>query len=169
MKPEIFDNFLTPPQFRKISNIMLGQEFPWVFFPGKSNENEGTDQSIFQFVHMFYDNYSWTSRYSEMLNPIIETINPVALIRIKANLTTLTPIRKEYSFHRDMNLLLKSKTAVYYVNTNDGVTLFSTGEEVKSVANRLVIFDSDNLHTGTTATDINARVVINFNFFARST
>lgn len=167
MKPEIFDNFLTPPQFRKISNIMLGQEFPWVFSPGKSSAEEEKDQTIFQFVHMFYDNYNWTSRYAEMVNPIIETINPAALIRIKANLTTITHARKEYSFHRDMNLLLKSKTAVYYVNTNDGVTLFSTGEEVKSVANRLVIFDSDNLHTGTTSTDTSARVVINFNFFPR--
>lgn len=167
MKPEIFDNFLTPPQFRKISNIMLGQEFPWVFVPSKVNAEEEKDQSIFQFVHMFYDNFAWSSRYAEMLNPIIETLNPSALIRIKANLTTMTTVKKEYSFHRDMNLLLKSKTAIYYVNTNNGVTKFSTGEEVKSEANRLMVFDSDNLHTGTSATDVSARVVINFNFFPR--
>ena len=57
-----------------------------------------------------------------------------------------------------------SHTSIYYVNTNNGYTKFKKGGKVKSVENRMVIFDSDDWHQGFTCTDQQRRVLINFNF-----
>ena len=57
------------------------------------------------------------------------------------------------------------QTAIYYVNSNDGYTLFEDGTKVESVGNRLVRFPTNIKHTGTTCTDANRRVLINFNWF----
>ena len=50
------------------------------------------------------------------------------------------------------------------MNTNNGYTTFKDGTKVDSVANRMIIFDSELDHTGTTCTDQKSRVIINFNF-----
>ena len=51
------------------------------------------------------------------------------------------------------------------MNSNDGYTLFEDGTKVESVANRLVRFPASIKHTGTTCTNANRRVLINFNWF----
>ena len=56
-------------------------------------------------------------------------------------------------------------TAILYVNSNNGYTLFEDGTKVESVENRIVLFDSNLRHTGTTCTEEKVRIVVNFNFF----
>jgi len=55
-------------------------------------------------------------------------------------------------------------TSIFYVNTNNGCTVFEDGTEVKSVGNRLVTFPGNTLHTGRNCTDEKCRVLINFNY-----
>ena len=91
------------------------------------------------------------------------------LERIKANLNPKTFFHRKGGFHTDQRSLSEGvpqhqKTAVFYVNTNNGWTEFKKGGKVKSVANRIVIFDSNLEHTGVTCTDEKRRVVINFNY-----
>ena len=50
------------------------------------------------------------------------------------------------------------------MNTNNGKTIFKHGEEVNSVANRMVIFNSNLEHAATSHTDEKTRVVVNFNY-----
>ena len=59
--------------------------------------------------------------------------------------------------------LQDAKTSVYYLNTNNGYTLFEDGK-VDSVENRMVTFNLNTKHSGTTATDTKRRVVLNFNY-----
>ena len=104
------------------------------------------------------------------MKSIIDIINPIAVIRIKANLLTKTPNIIENEFHIDLNDLSEEKlkqvtTSIFYVNTNNGYTKFEDGTKVESVANRLVIFPANMKHTGTSCTDEKIRVVINFNYF----
>ena len=56
-------------------------------------------------------------------------------------------------------------TAIFYLNSNNGYTEFEDGTKVESVANRFVSFPSTLKHRGTSCTDENVRVVINFNYF----
>ena len=57
------------------------------------------------------------------------------------------------------------KTAIFYINTNNGYTEFQSGVRVSSVANRVCIFDSNLKHRGVTRTEgEHQRVVVNFNY-----
>ena len=88
-------------------------------------------------------------------------MSPTSLMRIKANLNVAT---KEYltrELHTDFNV--PCTTAIAYMNTNNGYTLFEDGTKVESKENRVVIFDSSLRHAGI-PTDKKRRVVINFNF-----
>ena len=59
---------------------------------------------------------------------------------------------------------MERKNLCIYLNDNDGYTKFQNGQVVESKANRAVIFDSPELHTGCTPTDTYARYVINLNW-----
>jgi hypothetical protein len=50
------------------------------------------------------------------------------------------------------------------MNTNNGKTIFKNGKQINSIENRIVIFDSNLQHTGTSHTDTKRRVLINFNY-----
>ena len=63
------------------------------------------------------------------------------------------------------NPLENQKTGIFYMNTNNGKTIFEDGEEIDSVENRMVIFPASKRHAGTTHTDTICRCLINFNWF----
>ena len=66
-------------------------------------------------------------------------------------------------FHVDFHYE-HSRTAIFYVNTNDGYTEFEDGTKIESKENRIVIFPTLIKHSGVTCTDQQNRVVINFNY-----
>ena len=120
---------------------------------------------------MFYQNSTPQEKIS-VVSGILERINPLAILRIKANLSTRTPHIVENKFHTDIggidSQLNQWTTSVFYVNTNDGYTEFENGTRVESVANRLVSFPADMEHRGTSCTNENIRVVINFNYMKKT-
>jgi len=86
------------------------------------------------------------------------------LLRVKANLNPYNGDNKVHQYHVDIPHF-KGKTAVYYVNTNNGSTLFQDGTEVESVENRIVIFDATLKHAKRNSTNTKARCVVNINFY----
>ena len=172
---QIIDNFLPEEQFDKISNLLMGSGMIWnytdvVDYPGSNNNNKS------QFTHLFFKTPTgFISPLSDLVKPFIGLLKIGVLIRIKANLNVRsTENNRESGFHYDHQFVgsrlpdgtLTSYTAIYYVNTNNGYTLFKDGNfKVDSVANRLVIFDSSKLHKAVRCTDEKRRVVINFNYF----
>ena len=92
-------------------------------------------------------------------------LNCKVLIKMKMNLNPRRSTIFEHGFHVD-NDLPNAKTAVFYFNDNDGYTIFEeTGEKVYSKENRIVIFDNNKRHSGTTCTNQVARYVLNINFY----
>jgi hypothetical protein len=56
-------------------------------------------------------------------------------------------------------------TAIFYINSNDGYTIFKKNKKIiKSKENKFIYFKSNSEHAGTTCTDQKVRVVINFNY-----
>ena len=55
--------------------------------------------------------------------------------------------------------------AIFYLNTNNGLTILEDTIEIKSIENRLLIFDASRPHHSTTCSDDKCRVNVNFNFF----
>jgi hypothetical protein len=161
MSVKIQDNFLPKEIFNSIKNTMIGVDFDWYY--SNAITDEKLDRKEFQFVHMFY--HLGKPRQSfVVIEPLIQKIMPFSLVRAKANLLTVTKEIVTYDFHKDF-LRDNLTTAVFYINTCNGYTLFKDGTKVDSVENRLVSFDSNLEHTGTSCTDENIRVVINLNYF----
>jgi hypothetical protein len=162
MKYTIIDNFLNVEDFNLIKSKMMGNYFPWFYNDMKTDYLES--QYNFQFTHLFYDNFKPNSPFFDIVTPLIQKINPAAILRIKANLTPVTDTKIIYDYHLDYSDV-NCKTAVFYLNTNNGETLFQSGERVSSIENRFISFDSNNPHTGTSCTNEKVRCVININYF----
>ena len=162
---QVIDNFLYEPDFLSLQDALIDDgSFPWYFRNSKVS-SALDDKHNFQFVHSFYKEYKPQSQYIDILAPFFKRVKPLAILRIKANLTVATPEINNYGFHIDGDSgNIPSKTAVYYVNSNNGYTVFDNGEKVNSVANRMVVFDSKRIHAGTSCTDAKIRCVINFNY-----
>jgi hypothetical protein len=160
---EVIDNFLPLETADMIENILLSAEFPWYYNDCKSGEivNKLYD---FQFTHTFYSGYTPTTNwYKTVIEPFEIIIKPQAWLSIKANLNPKTEEMIQFGWHVDYDNAYH-KTAVYYVNTNDGKTILKDGTEISSIKNRLLVFNNNILHTGTSTTDVKARAVLNFNF-----
>jgi hypothetical protein len=166
MSIRIIDNFLSDEEYSTLKENM--KSLRWEYSHNVTGEHGHTtkceDKYDWQMVHYFYLHPFNISDQYNIVNSIIQKINPIVLYRAKMNLNPVTSEHIEHGFHTDsypVEHAKKFKTAVYYINTNNGYTKFDNGEEVKSQANRLVIFPGDMLHTGSTCTDQKNRLVLN--------
>ena len=165
---EVIDNFLSPYHFRQIKDGVLSDVFPWFYNDIIVLPDE---DDLYQFVHNFYniDRGGITSEDYPLCDAIQQKLGVKRLDKIKLNLNTRTVFNRKTGYHTDQrhpkgDYPLHQKTAVFYLNTNNGWTEFKKGGKVKSVANRIVIFDSNLEHTGVTCTDEKRRVIVNFNY-----
>ena len=158
---KVIDDFLPDYYFKSIHNTLLGFEFPWYYY--KHVNYSDIEDNMFQFVHVFYDEGEPTETFS-LMEMCLQELGVRNLYRIKANLNPRTFFHRKTGYHTDLEAWGPHQTAVYYVNSNNGYTEFKKGGKVKSVANRMVIFDSELEHQGVTCTNQKARVVINFNY-----
>ena len=153
------DNFLSREEFEIIQSTLMGHRFPWYYNSVVDYENQIFDifdLDNYQFVHDLDEE-------SSLVQPLLKRLKAKKIVRIKANLNPRTPEIIRRKFHIDT--YEKCKTAVFYVNTNDGWTEFEDGSKVESMSNRMVIFDSGMKHTGTTCTSQKTRVGINCNYY----
>ncbi len=181
-KIEVFDNYLDKENFTKIKELPF--KLDWKFLDHKVNALDGHCQ----FVHLFYRKGQELNSFN-LLSPLTDKMKMKAISRIKANLTLKSNSIKQYEMHVDESNILGTlgsfvnkdnnnelqqlinnsfnnlKTAIYYINTNNGKTVFENGQEVQSKENRLVVFSGKLFHAGTTHTDTPFRSVINFNYY----
>jgi hypothetical protein len=161
---EVIDNFLPENDFKTIQEEMTSFGFPWYLnnAPVSINPQHLDD---YQFNHGFFVDSTIWSNWFNMLDPIFKILKPAALIRVKANLRPRTEKIINGGWHVDYDYP-GSKTCVFYINSNNGYTIFKeTEEKVESVENRLLRFDSNTKHDGTTCTDASYRIVLNINYF----
>lgn len=169
MMTQVIDNFLDEEDFKSIQDYLMGSDISWLKSPvlreGSLHPPDLEDmRDNIQFWHPFYMDDEPTHDDVNVLRPIIKKLDVKALLRIKANITMRTPKIIEHGYHTDYPFG-GFKTAIFYINTNDGYTQIKDGRRVESVENRLLEFSGELLHTGTTCTDQQCRVVINFDYF----
>ncbi len=168
---KVIDNFLPKEEYDNLYHTLMRYEMIWNY----SDIIDYEQGDNFMFCHLFWTtNRGLISPFSDIIEPFYTKLQTQIIIRIKANLTTKTETHVESEFHYDNEYVgsrlpdgtLTSYTAIYYVNTNNGYTLFKDGNlKVDSVGNRIVVFDSSKLHKAVSCTDEKRRVVINFNYF----
>lgn len=157
---KVIDNFLPQEEFEKIRDVFLGRNISW--FYEDAVVHDGVIKDDFYLVHMVYD-HTITSDYYQLLEPIIKKIDAKAIMRVKANMYPKTDVIHHHDKHTD--LPYEHKGAIYYINTNNGLTVLDDGTEIESVENRILLFDASKEHNSTTCSDKKVRVNINFNYF----
>jgi len=168
MKYEVVDNFLNDEEFKNLKNfIIYSGNLSWHTKMGVA-ENGGTDGWFL--YHMFYNQFQKTSENFNILFPLLKKLDPLAIIRIKANFYPTTPKIVHHDFHVDLldvdDTPISCKGCLFYLNTNNGKTIFDDGTEIESVENRALFFDPAIYHKSTTCTDDDiGRFNINFNYF----
>ena len=162
---KIYDNFLSLEDFKLVSSFFLGSKIPWYY--NDTITRTETQLDGYQFVHTFF-NISKpfdcnNNKFTRFLDPLWNKLSPKYILRAKANLRPRTTEKFQSNWHTDTDII-QAKTCVYYLNTNNGQTIFKEGTKVDSKANRLVLFDSQLEHSGTSCTDERKRIVLNLNY-----
>lgn len=164
------DHVLDDDKANAIEQLFLfTDDFPWFLVHGVDKEYDGN----YMMVHdIFYDG-QWRSSdgvkdacLDIMAELQLKSKQYELIYRIKANLLLPTKEIVEFNNHVDMDYIEGAKTAVYYVNDNNGYTTVEMPADnvvKESKKNSALIMDQDMLHRGSTSTD-QPRVVINFNF-----
>ena len=166
---DIKDNFLPIREFEQMHSELMAWNFPW-YTSKVVNDNEQNDMFNMQFIHFFYERYSPLGDQISMLQPIFQRLQPIAIFKIKANIMPNQGKIIEHGLHIDVTdtethkIRDHMKTSILYLNTNNGYTRFEDGTKVESVANRMVTFPNQMMHTGTTTTDSEYRLVLNLNY-----
>ncbi len=166
---KIQDNFLPQEQHEHIRKNMMSAEFPWFYnssvLYGVDHDDDISDRG--QFTHAFLVSDKETSRKKlshqfDLIKSLLDNLKGSEIFRIKSNLQLRTESIEKTGWHDDG--FGDCTTAIYYINSNDGVTEFEDGSLVHSVANRLVTFNGTMKHRGSTHTNTKTRVLINLNY-----
>ena len=172
---EIIDNFLSPEDFENIRyHISDNPDMLWSYrseiLPREIIECDHTENHMYAFTFCMNGK---TSDNFDILHPLLQKLNCNAISRAKANTTWARKNNIKIGWHTDIPIEHaiehKAKTAIYYLNTNNGSTVIrnENNEEicVDCIENRVVIFDSWLYHTGVTCTDTKRKLLINVNYY----
>ena len=156
---KIINNFLEKDLFKKIQTILFSDKINWYF-----KEHMTTNDNYF-FSHGFYNNHMPDSLLYNDIIPILEKLNVKSLIEAKANLVLKKEKIFKSEFHVDRDY--KCNTAILYMNTCNGYTLLDSIKKIKVDCNEntMLIFESQINHASVSQTDVDRRIVINFNYF----
>ena len=169
---EVIDNFLSEEIFEGLK-VIFDSGVPWTFSEILPEYQLICDQKYnYQYVHSIYVKQEPVSRYFDNLIPFLTKLDARALVRCKVNSVCREEEIVVHGFHTDMVYpeehstgLDGMKTAILYLNTNNGSTVFENGTKIESVANRCVIFPAHCRHSGTTCTDVHRRLAVNLVYF----
>mgnify|MGYP001422705440 FL=1 len=162
---QVHENFLTQTEYEALYNVFGTQDVNWYYNDFINSPMDDDSDYNFQFVHPIYhyDESKTKSPYKKLIDPILSKLNVEVLLRMKFNMNIRTNEIIESNFHVDLDLNTY-KIAIFYLNSNDGYTLFECGRKIESVANRVVIFDGKVKHCGTSCTNQKNRIVLNINY-----
>jgi hypothetical protein len=174
-------NDAAAPDFASLQTRVLAPGFPW-HYARATREDDGQENPwLRSWVHMVYDHGNWYSQDGQfILSQILATMaavgEPIAnIFRIRIVLNTITD--QPYLNGAHVDFVWPHKTALLYLDDADGDTViyqerwegerpqaFTVSDQVAPAANRLVLFDGQRFHTGTTPTRTARRVVLNVNY-----
>ena len=163
MNYKIIDNALPQEEFENIKNNILNPDFPWNLTTAVV-ANQKVDfpiQASYYFTHLFWTGFKIEPQ-SQMFAPLLKLMDCHALMRIKANCYPSTTKAIAHDNHVDYPF--PHKGAIFYLNTNNGMTILEDKVEVESIENRLLLFDPSKPHASTTCTDTKCRINVNFNY-----
>ena len=152
----IYKNFIKKEYSNKINEELLKPYFPWYY-----NKNQNNKDTSYMF-HLFFNGTNVNSDYFYLVEPILKKLKIKNLLNVRANLSLKRPSKCDWHVDK-LTENLNHKTAIYYVNTNNGFTVFKN-KKVKCEKSKIVIFDANQKHKAKIQTNTDARMVININY-----
>ena len=155
----LYKNYIEKNNVDLINETFLSDSFPWYFRPKQVKKSK---KDTFFFSHCFVDRGNINSSFMFLIEPILKKLNIKKLLNVRANLC----LKGHFycSWHvDDFSENLNHKTAIFYVNSNNGYTEFKN-KKVKCEKNKIVIFDANKEHRAVNQTNTDTRMVINFNY-----
>ena len=158
----IIERTLETSKFKNMLKIVTSTEFPWYY-----NDSSVDNDKISYMSHLFVKFGKPNSDFCYVIEDILKILKPVELLHIRANLTISKNKIFKTPWHNDFHKAdPRHRTAILYLNTNNGYTEFRRPrKKIKSKANRLIEFEGHMSHRAVTQTDQDRRIVINFNYF----
>lgn len=163
MNHKVVNNFLDNNLFNKFKNEMFSSNINWFYKPNMTYMKN--DKGFFS--HTFYQNNESTSQYfNDYIHPILEKLKCLSIVEVRANLMIKSNDVYYSDFHVDRDF--KCNTAILYMNDCNGGTELGRESKINIVSeeNKMLIFDSDIPHRAVSQTDVERRIVINFNYFS---
>lgn len=160
MKYKEINNFLPKEQFNIFKNILFSSDMSWFW------REHMLEKDNYFFNHCFYKNDSPKSNlYDNFVVHILKELNYKSIIEARANL--MLKKEKQYFSEYHVDRDFKCNTAILYMNTCNGYTLLDKNKKIKinCEENKILIFDSQIYHCAVSQTDVDRRIVINFNYF----
>ena len=168
------DNFLAENYYQGIFNVINSntEPFPWFLLRDVVGLKKHKNDTDFSFIHMFFQNGTYHSKlYDKIVLPVFSKIitdiekKECTLLRSKLNGYVNHYKQVEHDWHTDLESGEPYKSALFYINTNNGYTQFDDGErghiKIESVANRICIAPGDIRHRSVTQTDVEMRQTLN--------
>ena len=164
---KIIDNFLEVKDFYTFKEeIFNTNNVPWYYRNSQTISSiDDLDDIGYFTLNFFNDMCSDFIGFNYYLYKIYEKLECKALIQSRANLSLKQKEIKKLYFHTDYTF--KCKTAIFYMNTNNGATILDENKQIKidSIENRIVVFDSQIRHSALLQSDTKRRIVLNINYF----
>ena len=183
------DDFLEEYHVNEIERFLSSISFPWYYNPSLSGDtekivydNDNNIKDVDGFIHIFSDNNNILSAHAEIIRIILGAIEKKLnfvvkdIKRSRAVLVYKNPSFGDFYQVPHTDYTVPHLTLIYYVNDNDGDTVFFTemykegNVEKKTLQRKItpkkgkcVVFDGLQYHTGSVPTDKN-RILININF-----
>ena len=178
---EVFDNFLSKTYHKELFDVMNSPEFDWYFNSVISIKDTTDRGSLYEygFSHNFWDKEGirnsqmamfWKPGLLSIMDAVLEhqKATESAILRSRADMTMVAPVPFIHEPHRDFDF--DNISTILYLNDTDGDTILydditeQIQERVAPKANRLIVFNGNQLHTGCSPTKTKNRIVINSNF-----
>ena len=153
---EIVDNYLASELFKSIKNSLIHPTVPLY-----KSEINNEDDNIY-FTHRIFTNEDYSCSFLfDTIKPILTTLIPKAVMRIKLNFYPKNNILVKNAYHSDFPF--SHKGAIFSLNTCDGGTYIEE-DFIPSVENRMLLFDPNIKHCSTNTTNKEGRCNININY-----
>ena len=191
MTVESFDKYLGEDSQTKLNQVLNRDTFTWVWSSVYDANEDGTlilfdnyprDKKYElacdpldnrRLVHMFYHYRYWNkeplegSPHFTGIQTFFEKLQPRSLVRVRALLDVRKPSVFEHGFHTyyDAAPYDGLKTAILFMNNNDGYIKFEDGTKSDCVYNRLVTFPANMPYTTTSCSDQPQSIFIEVNYF----
>jgi len=163
---EVIDNFLEKEDFYKFQNEIFDKHIPWYYRESQIWESTDDINDIGYFsLGFFNDFFNDFNGFNYFLFKIYKKLKCNALIQSRANLLLRQEKNKKFYFHTDYSF--KCKTAIYYMNNNNGGTILDENKNIKieNIENRMLVFDSQIKHCASIQSNTKRRIIININYF----